>query len=198
MCPSRGSRDVVAAVLGHQHNVPLDSDVKTLGNLLLSGKNGTVVVYNPSGSTREDYVISIPVPICALTITDAQSGSVVTSQVVAALDIHDGAYPYYDFTLYFKATIPSRGSLRFNVDPTADGVCGGGDVSATSAVNDRVQHFVRHARVWPNTCVSRHAGKGTDRTGRDFSEQDLLLSALLCELFHGSNTKAFILKSSPP
>ena len=49
----------------------------------------------------------------------------VTAQFLIAAD----QAPYYDFELAFEATIPPLSTATFRVSPSADGTCGGGDVS---------------------------------------------------------------------
>merc|ERR1719272_1443725 len=101
------------------------------------GDDAILVVYNPLATVRTEMV-SIAVPVCAVTVTDADTGDQVISQVTANFGIGDGQAPYYDFELHFEASkLPALGFQRYRISPKADGGCGGGDVShATDGATD--------------------------------------------------------------
>ena len=82
-------------------------------------------------------LLQVPVPVCALTVTDAETGKHIPSQVTASLGIGDGQAPYYDFELSFEAhELPALGLRRYILHPSASGDCGGGDLGSAD--------FVRH------------------------------------------------------
>ena len=143
-----GSEAVISATLGAAAaggaTVSLDADA--LGKTLMGdgdgGDDALLIVYNPLGSERTD-IVTVPVPICALDVVDADTGAAVPSQVTALFGIGDGQPPYYDFELQFEvSSVPAMGFQRFRLSPRPDGQCHGGDASSATT-------FVRHEQRHP-------------------------------------------------
>eukprot|EP00039_Didymoeca_costata_P011753 m.166415 g.166415 ORF g.166415 m.166415 type:complete len:1037 (+) comp15278_c0_seq5:70-3180(+) len=133
------TRNVIAVVLGNKHKTTLSADVTDLGDILLDGKQGSVVVYNSQARSVTE-IVDIPVPVCNVAVAKA-SGAYVTSQTTASIAIHDGTPPNYDFVLHFEVTIPALSDMSFVLNPTVDGTCGGGDVRiGQNATMSSVEH----------------------------------------------------------
>ena len=73
--------------------LPFSLDAGDMGKILMGygdgGDDAMLVVYNPMATVRTEMV-SIAVPVCAVDVTDADSGAPVVSQVTANFKIGDG------------------------------------------------------------------------------------------------------------
>lgn len=120
-----------------------------MGKILMGtgdgGDDAVLVVYNPMGTARTELV-TIAIPVCAVDVTDADTGAKVPSQVTASFGIGDGTAPYYDFELHFEASqLPGLGFQRYRISPKPDGGCGGADaVTGAADSNTYVRHELRH------------------------------------------------------
>ena len=146
------SAQVIGATLGAAANggAALTVDPAALGDVLMGqgdgGEDALLVVYNALGSARTEMV-TVPVPVCAMEVLDAETGEPVLSQVTALFGIGDGQAPFYDFELQFQATdLPPLGFRRFRLRPAPDAACGGGDDAATRS---SAAHFVSHEQRVP-------------------------------------------------
>ena len=73
--------------------LPFSLDAGDMGKILMGygdgGDDAMLVVYNPMATVRTE-IVSIAVPVCAVDVTDADSGAPVVSQVTANFKIGDG------------------------------------------------------------------------------------------------------------
>lgn len=140
----RNSGEVAAAMLSEPTGLALRTDVEELGRRLMGngdgGEDGVVVAYNPLAAAT-NATLSIPIPVCAVDVTDEATGLAVGAQVTFAPVINDGVWPYYDFTLHVVAALPPLGHRAFRVSPRPDARCGGGDAAHGAAAH--AAHTVR-------------------------------------------------------
>jgi hypothetical protein len=170
-----GTQKVIERALGSiaaGGKTALSMDITDLGALLMGQGDGGVdallVVYNPLGSARTEMV-TVPVPVCAIAVFDADTGAAVKAQVTAAFGISDGQAPFYDFELQFEASaLPALGFRRFRLSPKPDGECGGYHIDSEAGTT-----FVSHERRHPTTAGNEPA---CDEDGR--LEQAVLQEAL--------------------
>ena len=102
------------------NHTQLSADPVFAGDVLMgNGKGGEPVVlfvYNPLTQPTNEAV-TVPVPICAVTVADAHSRAPVPSQTTASLDVSDRTAPYYGFAVSFIATLPPLGWRAFVLTP---------------------------------------------------------------------------------
>eukprot|EP01063_Lacrimia_lanifica_P033458 TRINITY_DN5948_c0_g1_i1.p1 TRINITY_DN5948_c0_g1~~TRINITY_DN5948_c0_g1_i1.p1 ORF type:complete len:991 (+),score=335.32 TRINITY_DN5948_c0_g1_i1:42-3014(+) len=119
--------DVAAGALGVTALSQLD-----FGDVLLDGRNATVVLHNPVPTARNETV-EVKIPICAVAVTDAATGAPVPSQVHAAMVVSEGD-PYY-FTLRLVVRLAPYETRSLTLDPcVADRVCPSGSGKRHSVV----------------------------------------------------------------
>ena len=96
------------------------TDLQAFGDMLMGdgtfGGDAELVVYNPHAHSILEG-ITVPVPLCAVRLLDAETGEVVPSQTTATLQIHTGTPPSFDFELAFVLQLPAFGLRRFVVSP---------------------------------------------------------------------------------
>jgi hypothetical protein len=116
-----------------------NTDPTILGNLLLSGERGRVIVYNPLSKVR-NAIVKIPVPVCNVQVfsvtKNGKKSPPILSQVTAALSVPSTIAPYYDFEVTFEETFSPLSEMEFIIAPYIGG-CGGGDYSKK---NTYVEH----------------------------------------------------------
>ena len=114
--PARSAPSTTAATPSPRFS----TDPTVLGNILMGNGDGgdaaELVVFNPLAHAVTE-AITVPVPLCAISVIDAVTGHAVTSQTTAALLINSGEAPYYDFELSFVAVLPALGFRRFTLTP---------------------------------------------------------------------------------
>lgn len=140
----------------------LSLDPADMGKILMGTGDGgddvVLVAHNPMATARTEMV-SIPIPVCAVDVTNADTGAAVVSQVTANFRIGDGTAPYYDFELHFEAiSLPALGFQRFRISPKPDGQCGGSDAASGAAdATTYVRHEQRHP-IQPSAAPRNRAG----------------------------------------
>eukprot|EP01047_Picozoa_sp_COSAG01_P006875 COSAG01_NODE_253_length_20220_cov_22.308196_14_plen_613_part_00 len=163
--------DVVSSVLGRERRIEARMDPKSgelsldesrLGQLLMDGHPALVAVLNPllghDGNASRTEALSIKVPVCAMSVRNAESGHVVPAQVTAQLDIDDGSPYVYTLHVLINHLLQLEYTLLL-IDPTADGVCGGSD--------DRVAYVKHEILHDTRSCDDdRSIGGGGDGEGQ--------------------------------
>ena len=139
--------------------VPVENfstDPTVLGDLLMGNGDGgdkaLLVAFNPLAH-RITEVITVPSPVCAVQVADAQTGLAVPSQTTAALLVNPGEHPYYDFELAFVVTLPALGSKQFYLTPVHS-VPPPNETSSRSPPS----HLLGHTRGW--ACPATAGGLG--------------------------------------
>ena len=126
-------------VTREQAQTTTNTDPTILGNLLLSGERGRVIVYNPLSKVR-NAIVKIPVPVCNVQVfsvtKNGKKSPPILSQVTAALSVPSTIAPYYDFEVTFEETFSPLSEMEFIIAPYIGG-CGGGDYSKK---NTYVEH----------------------------------------------------------
>jgi len=121
----------------------LVADPAALGDLHLRGEAGRVTVHNPLATTRTS-VVRMPVSVCNVEVTDADTNEPVLVQITTETGIPSTIAPYYDFELDFEVVLGPLQSKTFLFTPDIR-TCGGGDVEATgrSAALTRHEHVLK-------------------------------------------------------
>lgn len=161
------SNGALAKILAQGEPTALDADITVLGNALLSGRSGSLVVHNPLATTRKAAAVNIPLPICGVSIVDSATNKVVVSQVTGEIDIPSINAPFYDYEVAFLADFGPFESRAFTVRPSIDGCSGEDFVSsdnevlgidagkANTAVRHRVAHRVRSPLISQDDRIER-------------------------------------------